>query len=79
MAVAVVIGMTLGIVVDDTIHILDRANGTLRYFAKGNRRIGSTWKATIEVSGFGYVVDSELFISQVQQDGYGQFSLSKFF
>lgn len=58
--------------------IFDRENGTVRYFAKANRRIGDSWKASIDVSGFNNIDPSE-FIYLLRNDGYLQFSLAKYF
>ena len=58
--------------------ILDRENGTVRYFAKANRRIGENWKASIEVSGFDNIDPSE-FIYLLRNDNFLQLSVSKYF
>ena len=58
--------------------IIDRENGTLRYFAEANRRIGEHWKATIEASGFTNV-DKDEFLYLIRKDGFVQLSLANYF
>ncbi|NQY10635.1 MAG: hypothetical protein HRT71_14140 [Flavobacteriales bacterium] len=58
--------------------ILDRTNGTLRYFAKANRRLGSSWKMSFEISGFDNI-DQDEFLYLLRNDGFMQFSLAKYF
>lgn len=58
--------------------IIDRNNQTLRYFIEANRRLGDSWKISLEVSGFDNVADTE-FLYLIRNDSFAQFSLTKFF
>ena len=58
--------------------IIDRNNNTLRYFAEANRRLGSSWKISIETAGFENVADTE-FLYLLRNDSYLQVSLTMFF
>lgn len=58
--------------------VIDRNNQTLRYFLEANRRLGDSWKISIEVSGFDNIAPTE-FIYLIRNDSYAQFSLAKYF
>jgi uncharacterized membrane protein len=58
--------------------VIDRNNGTLRYFLEANRRLGDSWKLSFEVTGFENIAETE-FLYLVRNDSYLQFSLSKYF
>lgn len=59
-------------------YIVDMENFTQRYFIEANRRLGETWKLSLEASGFENVADSE-FIYLIRKDGFGKVSLIKYF
>jgi len=58
--------------------IIDRNNQTLRYFLDASRRLGDSWKISIEATGFGNIDPSE-FIYLIRNDSYVQISLAKYF
>ena len=58
--------------------IVDRNNETLRYFVEVNRRLGDSWKMSLEASGFDNIDESE-FLYLIRNDGFVQFSLAKYF
>ncbi len=58
--------------------IIDRENQTLRYFVEANRRLGDSWKISIEVVGFSNIDPSE-FLYLIRNDSYAQISLAKYF
>jgi hypothetical protein len=58
--------------------IIDNDNKSLRYTVKAERRLGSSWKLSIESAGFKNIDDSE-FLYLIRKDGYGQISLAKYF
>ncbi|PCH96849.1 MAG: hypothetical protein COB85_03215 [Bacteroidetes bacterium] len=58
--------------------IVDRNNGTLRYFAKASRRIGNSWKFSLEASRLDNINDQE-FLYLIRNDSFVQISLAKFF
>jgi hypothetical protein len=57
---------------------VDRETKTTSLFAEANRRIGDSWKVSIEALGFSNV-DENNFIYLFRKDGYVQFSLAKYF
>lgn len=59
-------------------YILDMANQTQRYFVEINRRLGDSWKLSIEASGFNNIDESE-FIYLIRNDNYLKVSLAKYF
>jgi len=58
--------------------IIDRENQTLRYFVEANRRLGDSWKISIEAAGFSNIDPSE-FLYLIRNDSYAQISLVKYF
>jgi len=58
--------------------IIDRNIQTLRYFLDASRRLGDSWKISIEASGFGNIDPSE-FIYLIRNDSFVQISLAKYF
>ena len=58
--------------------IIDRENQTLRYLLEINRRLGDSWKISIEASGFSNIDPSE-FLYLIRNDNYAQISLAKYF
>jgi len=58
--------------------IIDRNSQNLRYFVEANRRLGNSWKVSIEGSGFGNISKTEFFYL-LRNDSYVQFSLAKYF
>jgi hypothetical protein len=58
--------------------VLDRENKTLRYFVEANRRLGDSWKLSVEASGFENIDESE-FLYLIRNDGFVQVSLAKYF
>ncbi|MBN4062021.1 hypothetical protein JYU20_02365, partial [Bacteroidales bacterium AH-315-I05] len=58
--------------------IIDRKNQTLRYFVEANRRLGDSWKISIEASGFDNIDPAE-FLYLLRNDSYAQISLAKYF
>ncbi len=58
--------------------IIDRNNQSTRYVVEANRRIGDSWKFTIESSGFFNIAKSE-FLYLLRNDSFIQFSLAKYF
>ncbi|MCZ6520686.1 MAG: hypothetical protein O6848_04255 [Bacteroidetes bacterium] len=58
--------------------IIDRENQTLRYLLEVNRRLGDSWKISIEASGFSNIDPSE-FLYLIRNDSYAQISLAKYF
>ena len=59
--------------------IFDMEYTTMRYFVKANRRLGDSWKFSIEASAFEDVDLQELFLYYVRNDGFVQLSLAKYF
>jgi hypothetical protein len=58
--------------------IIDQNNQTLQYFVEANRRLGDSWKMSLNASGFDNI-DEQQFLYLLRNDGFVQFSLSKFF
>ena len=58
--------------------VIDRNSKTLRYFVEANRRLGDSWKISIEASGFNNIDPAE-FLYLIRNDSYLQFSLTKYF
>ena len=58
--------------------IIDRETQTMRYIIEANRRLGDSWKISIEVSGFDNIDPSE-FLYLIRNDSYAQISLAKYF
>jgi len=58
--------------------IIDRENQTLRYLLEVNRRLGDSWKISIEASGFSNIDPSE-FLYLIRNDSYAQISLAKYY
>ena len=57
---------------------VDRGNQTVRYFVEANRRLGDSWKISLEAAGFNNI-DSSEFLYLIRNDSYGQVSLAKYF
>lgn len=57
---------------------IDRVKGTTTYFVEANRRLGETWKLSIEALGFENIHQSE-FLYLIRNDGYVQMSLAHYF
>jgi hypothetical protein len=58
-------------------YIVDNTNSTQRYFAEANRRLGETWKLSLQASGFNDV-DEDEFIYLIRKDGFFRLSLYKY-
>lgn len=57
---------------------IDRVRSTRSFFVEANRRLGNSWKASIEMLGFSNAAPSE-FVYLMRQDGYLQASLAHYF
>lgn len=57
---------------------IDRVRSTRSFFVEASRRLGDSWKASIEMLGFSNADPSE-FIYFIEQDGYLQASLAHYF
>jgi len=58
-------------------YIVDNDNGTQRYFLEANRRLGNSWKLSINASGYNNVAQTE-FIYLLRADGFIGISLYKY-
>ena len=58
--------------------IVDLNNQTLRYVVEANRRLGNSWKISVEAAGFKNVAETE-FIYLIRKDSYLKTSLAMFF
>lgn len=58
--------------------IVDMNNQTTQYFVEANRRLGESWKMTLNASGFSNIDESQ-FLYLLRNDGFLQFGLSKYF
>jgi hypothetical protein len=58
--------------------IVDRNTETIRYVVEASRRLGKSWKVSLEAAGFENVAPSE-FLYLIRNDSYAQVSLAKYF